>query len=167
MRFLWTLLVAFLPMQAPVEAQVQRILHQEFAVSDSITEIKATLYGDYTVEPWPGNNVLLESQIKLYNATEGILKHYLEAGRYELLSEYQGPVLVLTARDLEHPTIKTNRGESFEDLQQRLFVPEDFQEVGQGHWTRPPKERKQTVVPPNPGGSLPEKQPQEGGPEND
>ncbi len=166
MRFFWTLLPALIFAQAPAGAQVQRILHQEFAVSDSTTEIRAELYGDYVVKPWPGNNVLLESQIKLYNATEGILKHYLEAGRYELLSDYQGPALVLTARDLEHPAIKTNRGESFEDLQQRLFIPEDFQEVGQGHWTRPPKERKQTVAPPIKGEVLPQEPPKGEGTDN-
>ena len=134
-----------------VSGQVQRILHQEFAVSDSTTEIKAALYGDYVVKPWPGNNVLLESQIKLYNATEGILELYLVAGRYELLSEYQGPVLLLTARDQEHLPIKTNRGESFEDLQQRLFIPEDFVEVARGHWRRPAKQQPNAGASPEKG----------------
>jgi len=151
MRLVWiVLLTTGFAVRAP--GQVQRILHQEFALSDSITEIKAELYGDYKVETWPGNNILLESQIKLYNASEGIIEHLMEIGRYELLSEYQGTTLFLTARDLEHQTITTSRGESFEDLQQRLFIPADFKEVSSGHWQRPAKVRKRTVVPPRPGG---------------
>lgn len=152
MRILGILLFLSVFVCSIVSGQVQRILHQEFSVSDSITEIKAALYGDYEVKLWPGNNVLLESQIKLYNASEGILEHYLEAGRYELLSEYQGPVLLLTARDQEHLPIKTNRGESFEDLQQRLFIPEEFVEVARGHWRRPSKQQLKTGASPEEAG---------------
>jgi hypothetical protein len=71
-------------------AQIQRIMHQTFPAGDSTAVITMDIYGDFVVETWPGNNILLETQVKLYNATVGILEHFLEAGRFELEAQREG-----------------------------------------------------------------------------
>lgn len=120
----------------PLAAQLQRIFHQSFEVSDSVTVLELSLHGDFQVETWAGNGILLESNIKLFNASEGVLNHFLETGRYALEARQEGGHLFLVAKDKERRPVKTGKGECFEEIQQRLFIPEEFSPVKDGVWQR-------------------------------
>lgn len=127
-------------------AQIQRIMHQTFPVGDSIAEINMDIYGEYKIETWPGNTILLETQVKLYNATPGILEHFLEAGRFELEAKQEESRLLLVSKDKERRPITTSKGECFEEVNQRLFIPEEFEPGGEHRWVRP-LEGKKTATP--------------------
>ncbi len=120
-----------------VFAQVQQITHQTFELSDSITVVELDIYGAYQVEPWPGNAILLETQVRLYNASQNILDHLLKIGRYELEEQVQGSLLLLISKDKERPAIKTSKGECFEEVEQLLYLPEEFVPEGENRWQRP------------------------------
>lgn len=119
-----------------ISAQVQRIEHQTFDVSDSVKVIELTLFGDVAVESWAGNNILLETQIKLFNAKESILNHLLEIGRYQLEDKIQGTVLMLSSKDKERKPLKTDKGDCFEEVKQKLFLPEEFKPAGPNRYQR-------------------------------
>ncbi len=68
----------------PLQAQLQKVLHRPFEV-DSARVIVLDLYGEYEVQPWAGDNILVEMTVKLYQASDGLLKHFIEKEkRYEM-----------------------------------------------------------------------------------
>lgn len=129
-----------------VSAQVQQITHQTFELSDSITMVELDIFGTYQVEPWAGNAILLETQVRLYNASQNILDHLLKIGRYELEEQPAGSLLRLVSKDKERPTIKTSKGECFEEVEQLIYIPEEFIPDREDRWRRPARE-PETVSP--------------------
>jgi hypothetical protein len=123
---------------APAAAQIQRIMHRAFELGDSILVVELDIHGDYTVVSWAGDNILFETQIKLYNASASILNHFVEEGRYDLEARMMdAQTLRLASRDQERITIRTRRGECFEEVSQRLFLPSEFKVHGPDLWRRP------------------------------
>lgn len=121
-----------------VTGQVQQIVHQTFPVGDTVDAIQLDLYGTYGVESWPGNTILVETQVKIFNAAKNILDHLLEAGRYELeVTEGSGTLLHLVSKDTERRPIRTSKGECFEEVEQLLYLPEEFIQQGENLWRRP------------------------------
>ena len=138
MRNLPLIVFVLLLSPAALPAQVQRIGHQTFAVSDSVQQLQLQFFGQYEVESWAGNNILLETKVRLFNASQGILEHFLEAGRYEVKAEEAGMSLTLSAVDKERRPIQTSNGNCFEEVMQRVFIPEAFIPSGEGQWRRFP-----------------------------
>lgn len=116
--------------------QLQKILHQTFEV-DSFAVIQLDVYGEYQVELWAGNNIMTETSIKLYQASEGILNHLVEAKRYDLETEKEGQLIKLFSVDKERPPIKTHKGECSEVINLRIFVPDSFGKTAEHSWSRP------------------------------
>lgn len=123
--------------------QLQKITHQTFTVSDSITLLTIDVYGDYTYELWPSDRVMLEMDIRLYNASEGVMNFFMEAGRYEVNAENEGPALRLVSKDKERRAIRTSKGECFEEVKMHFFIPEDFASSGEHQWSRPSPLKKE------------------------
>lgn len=117
--------------------QLQKITHQTFTVSDSVTILVIAPYGDYQFEAWPGNKIMLETKIKLYNATGSILDFLLESGRYEVIIEREEALLRLVSKDKKRQAIRTKKGECFEEVEMRFFIPEEFISDGEHQWSRP------------------------------
>ncbi len=135
MRYYFLLVLGML-ISLRLSAQLQKITHQTFAVSDSVTVLTLDVYGDYTYESWPSDRVMLETNIKLFNASEGIMDFFLEAGRYEVTAEAEGATLRLLSKDKERRAIRTSKGECFEEIKMHFFIPEDFTASGEHQWSR-------------------------------
>lgn len=120
----------------PLFGQLQKVFHQTFEI-DTINQIHFDQLGEYKVESWAGNNIMTETKVKLYQASEGILDHLIEAGRYELEANAQGESVRLSAKDKLRRPIKTHKGECAEIVELRIFIPDSFEKLGEHGWKRP------------------------------
>jgi hypothetical protein len=79
--------------------------------------------------PWAGNNVLVETQVKLYNSTGSVLKHFIEKDlRYQIDADTTtSSTLTLVSHDKKRASLRTKTGaESTEVIETRVFVPDSF-----------------------------------------
>lgn len=129
MRFLSLLIIALLSTQT-VNAQLSKVIHQTFDI-DEAASVSINLYGEYEIEKWPGNTIMTETSIQIYDATPSILKHFIKAGRYEVEGEGDNDSYHLSSKDTQRKAIRTKRGECYEFIKLRIFVPEDFDIVDQ------------------------------------
>ena len=128
------ILFAFLAVSS-VQAQLEKILHQSFDLT-SINNITLDLYGEYEIEKWAGNSILTETTVQVYDASIGIFKHFVENGRYGIEANLENELITLTSKDKERTAIRTKKGECYEFIKVRIFVPDDFKIVDQGSLVR-------------------------------
>ncbi len=121
------LLLAFclFTIQQTAFAQLEKILHQAFEL-EGINNVSINLYGEYEIEKWAGNAILIESHIQLYDASPNILKHVLNEGRYMITAKKDGETLQIQSKDLVRKTIHKNSKQCYEFVKVRLLIPEDF-----------------------------------------
>ncbi len=124
MRLLITLAIGLLSFQT-INAQLSQVIHQTFDI-DEAASVSIDLVGEYEIEKWAGNTIMTETSIQIYDATPSILKYFVRTGRYEILGKDNDSSYNLSAKDTERKTIKTKRGECYEFVKIRVFVPEDF-----------------------------------------
>lgn len=116
----------FLFFHFSLSAQLEKTIHQTFELSKP-DQISLQIKGDYELITWSGDHILTETNIQLFDATEGIFKHYLKAGRYEILADSsQAQNFQLYSKDQERKLLRTKRGECFEVVKIKIFVPENF-----------------------------------------
>lgn len=119
-----------------MQAQLQQIIHQSFAV-DEMNEINLDLYGEYEIEMWPGSEVLTETKIKLTNAKNSILKYLIENKRYAVkLDTIDERIVTLLSSDPERREIKTSKGICVEEISIRIFMPDFFEKKTEKNWVR-------------------------------
>ena len=120
-------------------AQLKHTQHQTF-VLDSINQVRINLVDPFTVEVWAGNQVMTETQVQLYQASESVLKFFLKNERYTIVPDSNSVAsLVLQSKDTVRKPIKTKFGEAEERISVRIFVPKNFEQKGDQLWARPPK----------------------------
>lgn len=131
------------------QAQYRKVVHQTFE-TDSIDQIVLQLVGDLTIDTWPGNIIMTETTVNIFDASSGLVKHMMEAGRYESLSARPNESMILTiaSKDQDRKDIKVRRkvdGELverkvFELVDVRVFIPEEFAFMNEErtHWERKP-----------------------------
>jgi len=129
------LVFLFAGLSNPLWGQLQRILHQSFAV-DSANQIELDLYGDFVTRTWSGNAVLAETQIKIYGATRGILDFAIDQGRYKIEADRQSGRVLLRSSDMVRPVISTPKGQSYEEIVTTIYIPDQFQLVDERRWAR-------------------------------
>ena len=135
MRYICTIFVVLLFVNTS-SAQLQRFIHQTFTL-DSANTFTIDLYGAFVVEQWAGDALMIETQVSLSDASEGILNHFIKEGRYEIKAKLDGEILTLFSKDKERRPIKTAKGERKEAVILRIFVPELWQAAGENTWARP------------------------------
>ncbi len=118
-----------------LHGQMEKIVHQTFALDD-IETIRLELEGEIEVVNWAGNTVLTETKIQLFDASKAIFNHFVENGRYEVESELINEIIQLKSKDKERKPIRTRKGECFETINVRVFVPEDFSKLDETSWGR-------------------------------
>ena len=119
--------------------QIQRTIHSTFDIPDSITAIELSITGPYAVEVWPGNVLMSEIKVNLYNGSEGLLTHLLETDRYTLACQLESQLLVLESVVTERSEIKTSTGALTELVVVRIFLPDSFEDRNDGVWRRKQK----------------------------
>jgi len=137
LRVLLVLLSSLFALEA--SGQLQKTLHQTYTMPDSVSLIDLSINGPFAVETWPGNVVMSEVRISLYNGSEGLLKHFMDSQRYDIGSHVAGDSLRVQSLMMERPEIKTNKGVITELVDVRLFLPDTFEAVSEGLWRRKDK----------------------------
>lgn len=121
-------------------AQLKHIQHQTF-VLDSMDQVHIELVDPYVVEHWAGNRIMTETQVQLYQASEGVLKFFLDNHRYTIQPDTnRSDALVLTSFDTVRKPLRTKHGDCEERIKVRIFVPETFEKKSEKVWARPPRE---------------------------
>jgi len=119
-----------------IYAQNQRIIHQTFQL-DTATTLQLDLFGTFTIEPWVGDAIMIETQISVLNASEGALNHYIKEGRYEIEPKLEGTTLLLTSKTKKRPQLKKADGTSAEQVVVKVFMPDGLQAADANTWTKP------------------------------
>lgn len=134
MKFLFAIVLFSLSAQT-MNAQLSKVIHQTYDINDAET-VSLQITGEYKIEKWAGNTIMTETSIELYDAKPSILKHFVEHGRYEILSEENDATYFLKSKDSERKAIKTKKGECYEFVKIRIFIPEDFEVVNENSLVR-------------------------------
>ncbi len=150
MRKLYTLFL-LLEIALAGWTQNQKYIHQTFSM-DTAKVLQLDLFGEFSIEPWLGDAVMVETRISLYDASESILKHFIEQGRYAVEATRNGASLMLKSKDKERKPIGTPRGVSREEVAVRVFIPEQLQPLGPNQWTLPKDEAPEENLPKGSGG---------------
>lgn len=122
------LLPIFMLIISPCFAQLEKTIHQTF-ILDGKSSIQLDLYGEYTIIPWASNNVLVETNVKLFNSSASIFKHFIEKDlRYQVDADTTNSgMLKLISHDKKRTTLRTKSGaESTEVVETKVFVPDTF-----------------------------------------
>lgn len=124
------LLFSFLFLSISANAQLKKTVHQTFEIGEA-RNINLDVFGEYEIEAWPGNTIMSETKIELYDASPHILKFFLEEKeRYKLTLNGEGEESVsLVSNDKERRSIQYKGKECFEQVKVKIFVPEEFVEV--------------------------------------
>ncbi len=131
------ILLAFLLVPGWSMGQLQRILHQTFQ-TDSVFRIQLGIDWEITTKPWAGNNVLTETEVKLYDGSIGIFEHAIAQGRYQIAMDTLAPGNVrLRLLDKDRFPIRTKKGECFEEINLTVYVPDRFELVRENIWLAP------------------------------
>lgn len=134
MPHLRVLLLGLLLLPIYCKGQVQRILHQTLRV-DSIQQIQINIPWDLTTKRWAGNQILMETEVKLFNAGTNIFEFYVSKGRYRIATDTLEPgSLYLRLEDEERAPIQTSKGFCMEEVQLIIYLPDEFRPVGNGTW---------------------------------
>ncbi len=139
MKFLYFLLFNLVAV-LHLSAQNQRFIHCTFPL-DTATTLELDLFGEYTVENWVGDAVMIETQVSLYNAPEGVFNYHIEQGRYKIEEEREGETLTLKSKDKDRRPIKIPKGNPEEKVTVKVFIPDVMKPAGDKRWERP-KENK-------------------------
>ena len=110
-------------------AQQSRLLHENYPL-DSIQDIELALKGDIEIETWPGNTILIETFLEVYDASRAVFDYYINSGRYELEAAQEGKRLRLSHKEEMNKQIRNKTSEFYEQLNIRILVPEEFVSVG-------------------------------------
>ena len=95
--------------------------------ADSAEAITLDLVGEVEASNWPGNTVLVETDVRMYNTTEGAFEFFLEEdGRYGVASDLTSGTLRIYSAKPERRAIKSRRGVAEEEVRIRVHVPHRF-----------------------------------------
>lgn len=126
-----------------LSAQLKHTQHQTFQM-DSINQVRINLVDDFTVETWAGNQLMTETQVRLYQASESVLKFFLRNERYTIIADSTSAnAMELKSKDTERKRIRTDFGECEERIGVRIFVPKNFEQKGDQLWVRPTDEENE------------------------
>ena len=136
MRYLFTL--GLLVVAATVFAQDPADIFHKTVDIDKVNRISFDIYADDQVEyrSWPGDDLLIETTVKIQNAQQDILDFYMRQNRYVLKPEVTGDAMSLVSFDKTRRTVKGTEGSAFESVSIVVYLPEDFASSADGLYTR-------------------------------
>lgn len=124
-----------------LNAQIHDRLHWVFPV-DSVQQIDFDIVDRYEVENWDGNQIMVTSEITVYNATKGIVRFFLEDNRrWDVIDTLLGTTLLIDSYHSRRAPIVSGGEECYEVVQVKVFVPNDFvQASDSASWFRKEEE---------------------------
>ena len=68
------------------------------------------------------------------------MKYFFENNRYHIEAIYEDSTLTLSSYDKKRLLVKSKKGQTYENVEIRIFVPQGFESVGEHQWALKPKE---------------------------
>jgi hypothetical protein len=140
----FTLLLVF-GLSQLLQAQTEKILHQTF-VTEHINEVALNVSGNYTIETWASMDIMTETKISIQTKNKGILDFFIKEGRYEVEAKSEGKNLELLSKNKARGTIATSQGAISEEVSMVIYVPEEFDIIGNNKLVRRVIEPEQPVA---------------------
>ena len=136
MRFF--LLLALLASSAAAFAQDPADIFHKTIDLDSVREVTLDVYerDQYEIRTWPGDDILIETIVKLNNCKRHILEFFQKQRRWDLDATITGERMVLASRDKQRRVVKGTEATSSETVLIVLYMPEDFRDGGNGTFRR-------------------------------
>ena len=109
---------------------------------DSINAVSLDVYANdaFEVKQWPGDDILIETSVKIIDAKPFLLKFFKEKRRYELEETVTGDRMQLVSVDKQrHPVKGGGAGNAVEQVRIVLYLPEDFTAAGANTYQRKSK----------------------------
>ena len=105
---------------------------------DLVDQVDLDVYsGDqFEIKTWPGDDILVETSVKLIGGKPFILKFFKEKQRYELSPVISGSQMQLTSFDKERRKVNGAEGQTEEMVNIVLYMPEDFAAAGDNTFRR-------------------------------
>lgn len=99
---------------------------------DSINQISLDVYADdeFTIKQWPGDDILVETSVKLLGGKPFILKFFKEKQRYDLEEKVSGDRMSLVSRDKTRRQVNGTEGTTTEQVRIVLYMPDAFENAG-------------------------------------
>lgn len=126
----WILLSLLLLSSTGIFAQMERTMYQVFEV-DSAQTVQFEVAGEYQVEEWAGNSILVETTVQLWDANKEILGHLIKEGRYDLVTDSTSDpnprqVRIYTKHIHRKPLKRRDGEKCLEIAVTKIFVPDTF-----------------------------------------
>ncbi len=124
-------------------AQIHDRLHWVFPV-DSVEQINFDLVDPFVVENWAGNQIMVTSEITVYNATKGIMRFFIEDNkRWEIIDTVQNRVLTLDSYQSRRAPIHSGGEECYEIVSVKVFLPSEYIRIANSEsWIRKKEEEE-------------------------
>ena len=105
-------------------AQRASTYHQTFPVQESTTSAIINLSYPYVVEKWIGNNIMVETNIRMKNISRQTMDFFISQGRYEVIQKDYTGIVNLEMKPMVRKPITTRFGECEEDILLKVYVPD-------------------------------------------
>jgi hypothetical protein len=130
MRFLLTLALA--ACSAFAFAQDPADIYHKTVDLDKINQVSFDVYKDdqLEVKAWPGDDILIETSVKLNNGDPDILKFFLSKNRWGLAENITGDQLKLASVDKTRRFVKGTEFTTSEQVVIVVYIPEEFTDAG-------------------------------------
>ncbi|NJC26616.1 hypothetical protein [Neolewinella antarctica] len=108
---------------------------------DAVNEVSLDVYANdnYEVRQWPGDDILVETSVKITNAKPSLLQFFLENNRYDLGANVTGDRMQLISTDKTRRQIQGREGTTTEDVAIVVYMPEEFTDAGSNTYRRKSK----------------------------
>lgn len=99
---------------------------------DKINQVSFDVYKDdqLEVKTWPGDDILIETSVKLNNGDPDILRFFLDKDRWGLAENVSGDQLKLESVDKNRRFVKGTEFTTSEQVVIVVYIPEEFSESG-------------------------------------
>lgn len=111
-------------------AQMERTTYQTFEI-DSARVINLDIMDEYEIKTWAGNNLLVETNIRIWDASKEILNFLIKEGRYDLTTDsttdpHPKEIRIYTKNTVRRPVKGREGGKCLEIADCRIFIPDSF-----------------------------------------
>lgn len=132
------LIIALLSYATLSFAQDPADIYHKTVDLDEINQVSLEVYANDQLEvrQWPGDDILIETSVKLNNGKPHILKFFLEKKRWELAEEVNGDQLQLVSADQTRRMVQGTEGTTSETVLIVVYMPEEFKEAGNNTFRR-------------------------------
>ena len=109
-----------------LKAQIERSIFSAYEV-DSITQIEIHTEDSAQVEFWPGDNILVETNIALYGSNTRIFDDFIKKKRYHLIGKKDANRLILTSNPALKKKITGPDGSPCDEvIERKIYIPESY-----------------------------------------